>query len=140
MIDLLVKDLDKEMQESKVEEQSSQKAYEAMMGEAQTKRAADSKSLAQLGTKKATTEENLQNEKDNKAAATKDLLATVEFLQSVHTECDWCLQNHEARKAARTSEIESLANAKAVLSGADYSFVQVQQGRHGRRGFLAKVA
>lgn len=140
MIDLLVNDLDKEMQESKVEEGSSQKSYEALMAEAQSKRAADSKSVAQLGTKKATTEENLQNERDNKAAATKELLATVEFLQSVHSECDWCLQNHEARKAARSSEIESLANAKAVLSGADYSFVQLQQRRHGRRGLLAKVA
>merc|ERR1719188_2767071 len=45
MIDLLVADLDKEMQEAKVLETDSQKEYEEMMAESAAKRAQDSKSL-----------------------------------------------------------------------------------------------
>merc|ERR1712151_832254 len=48
---------------------------------------------------------------------------------------DWLLQYFDARQAARTGEIESLKQAKAVLSGADYSLLQ--QNVH-RAGFLAK--
>merc|ERR1712226_1592293 len=45
MIDLLVGDLDKEMQEAEVTEKDSQKEYAEMMAESATKRADDSKSL-----------------------------------------------------------------------------------------------
>merc|ERR1712203_752996 len=45
MIDLLVADLDKEMQESDVEEKDAQKEYEEMMADSASKRAEDSKSL-----------------------------------------------------------------------------------------------
>ena len=34
--------------------------------------------------------------------------------------CDFILANFEIRRAARTSEMESLQNAKAVLNGADF--------------------
>ena len=37
---------------------------------------------------------------------------------------DWLLQYFDVRAEARKSEIESLTTAKAVLSGADFSFVQ----------------
>ena len=42
---------------------------------------------------------------------------------------DWLLKNADARKAARNHEIDGLGNAKAVLSGADYSFVQTKTVR-----------
>merc|ERR1712087_143402 len=45
MIDLLVKDLDKEMQEAEVTEKNAQEEYEAMMADSAAKRAADSKSI-----------------------------------------------------------------------------------------------
>merc|ERR1740121_2442805 len=45
MVDLLVADLDKEMQEAKVSEKNSQQEYEAMMKGSAAKRAADSKSI-----------------------------------------------------------------------------------------------
>merc|ERR1719215_2291074 len=44
MIDLLVADLDKEVQEATVNEKNAQEEYETMMSDASAKRAADSKS------------------------------------------------------------------------------------------------
>merc|ERR1711972_750717 len=48
MIDLLIADLDKEMQEASVDEKNSQEEYETMMAESAAKRAADSKSITDM--------------------------------------------------------------------------------------------
>ena len=93
MIDLLVKDLDKEMQESEVMEKDAQAEYETMMEESANKRAADAKSMTTKESEKAAAEEALETEKDKKTVTTKDLLATVDYIQSLHGECDWILKN-----------------------------------------------
>ena len=48
-------------------------------------------------------------------------MATAETLKDLHLECDWLTANFDARKEARAGEVESLKQAKAVLSGADFS-------------------
>merc|ERR1719224_256612 len=102
-------------------EKDAQAEYETMMEESANKRAADAKSMTTKESEKAAAEEALQTEKDKKTVTTKDLLATVDYIQSLHGECDWILKNFDARKAARTSEIEAIGEAKAVLNGADFS-------------------
>merc|ERR1719379_468500 len=84
MIDLLVKDLDKEMQEETVSEKDAQADYETMMGDAAAKRAADSKLMTEKEGAKADTEEMLQAETDKKAATTKEgaKADTEEMLQA----------------------------------------------------------
>merc|ERR1719159_2056106 len=80
MIDLLVKDLEKEMQEETVSEKDAQADYETMMGDAAAKRAADSKLMTEKEGAKADTEEALQAETDKKAATAK--ADTEEALQA----------------------------------------------------------
>jgi len=134
MINLLIKDLDKEMTTSKTAEADAQKDYEALMADAAEKRAADAKSMAEKEASKASAEEELQAEKDKKNANAKELMAILEYLAGVHSECDWLIKFYDVRKNARDSEIESLHNAKAVLNGADYSLLQVNRAV----GFLAR--
>merc|ERR1719476_448800 len=134
MIDLLVADLDKEMQESTLLEKDSQSEYEQMMADSAAKRAQDSKSLTDKNSAKASEEEALQAESDNKAGASKELALTLEYIGSLHAECDWLLKYYDVRKAARTGEIEALGRAKAVLNGADYSLLQ----RPSQRSFLRR--
>merc|ERR1712217_815449 len=102
----------KEMQESEVEETDAQKEYEEMMAESATKRADDAKSLADKASAKAAQEEALQAETDKRDAAKSELMATLEYISSVHGECDWLLKFFDARKSARTEEIEALGRAK----------------------------
>merc|ERR1719327_2402525 len=121
MIDLLVKDLDKEMQEETVSEKDAQADYEAMMGDAAAKRAADSKLITEKEGAKAEAEEALQTETDKKAETTKTLMEELTYIKDLHVECDWLLKFYDVRKSARDSEIDALGKAKAVLSGADFS-------------------
>merc|ERR1719473_767195 len=134
MIDLLVKELDKEMTVAKTEETDAQDDYETAMKDSQEKRATDSKTLTDKEGAKADLEADLEGYKADKASATKELAATLQYIASLHAECDWLLQYFEVREEARTSEIDSLEKAKAVLSGADYSLVQTKKHNYLRRG------
>merc|ERR1719248_76594 len=124
MIDLLVKDLDKEMTEATAEEKDAQGDYEQMMSDSAEKRAADSKSITEKEAVKADLEAALQEQTAKKASTSKELAATLEYIASLHAECDWLLKFYDVRKEARAGEVEALGKAKAILSGADYSLVQ----------------
>merc|ERR1719426_253822 len=134
MIDLLVKDLDKEMTVAKTEEKDAQGDYEQMMKDSAEKRADDSKTLANKESALADNEATLQKSTDDKVSTEKELAATLGYIQSLHAECDWLLKYFDVRKEARTSEIDALGKAKAVLSGADYSLVQMKSQK-----FLTKA-
>jgi len=133
MIDLLVKDLDKEMTEAETGEKDAQGDYETMMKDSAEKRTLDLKSIAHKGETKAAMEADLEEHSTAKASAKKELAATLAYIQSLHSECDWLMQYFEVRKKARAGEIDSLVDAKAVLSGSDYSLMQTK-----RRSFLAR--
>merc|ERR1719453_2837335 len=96
-----------------------------MMKASATKRAEDSKMIEDKMSAKAGMEEDLQQSNDEKASKAKELMATHKYLEDLHLECDWLLKNYDLRKEARASEVDALKKAKAVLSGADYSFMQV---------------
>jgi len=124
MIDLLIKDLDKEMTEAETEEKDAQADYEKLMADSAEKRTVDTKSLTDKEAGKADLEASLEAHKESKAAAGKELMATLKYIQSLHAECDWLIKYYDVRKEARAGEIDSLTKAKAILSGADFSFIQ----------------
>mmetsp|Transcript_80139 Transcript_80139/g.151373 ORF Transcript_80139/g.151373 Transcript_80139/m.151373 type:complete len:711 (-) Transcript_80139:48-2180(-) len=124
MIDTLIKDLTKEMTEAETAEKEAQADYETTMGESATKRAQDTKTMADKEAAKAEISADLLKHTDDKTATSQSLMATTKVLADMHGECDWLLQNFDVRKEARLGEVESLKQAKAVLSGADYSLAQ----------------
>lgn len=134
MMDMLIADLDKEMTEAETEEKDGQADYEQMMRSSATKRAADSKTLTEKESTKASLEADLESHHEARKAASKELMATEQYIHSLHAECDWLVKYFDVRKEARASEIDALGNAKAVLSGADYSLVQTKSSN-----FLGKA-
>jgi len=129
MMDLLVKDLDKEMQTAEVEEKNGKEEYEQTIVDAAEKRRQDSKSLVDKTASKADMEGSLEKSISDRKADTKSLMGTTKYIASLHAECDWLLQYFDVRKQARADEIDSLEKAKAVLSGADYSLLQRPDAR-----------
>merc|ERR1719159_2021264 len=125
MMDALVKDLDKEMTEAEVEEKDAQADYEQMMKDSADKRAEESKSLTDKESALADLEAGLEQQTADLTSTQKELAATNQYIHSLHLECDWLLKYFDMRKEARDGEIDALGKAKAVLSGADYSLVQM---------------
>jgi hypothetical protein len=120
MIDLLVKDLDKEITESEVEEKNAQANYEQGMQDSKDKRKQDSEALTEKTAAKADSEAALEAHTEAKKSAESELMATHEVIAALHNECDFLLKYYDARKEARNGEIDSLQNAKSVLSGANF--------------------
>merc|ERR1719272_495156 len=133
MMDSMVADVNKEMQEMEFEEKDAQKEYEQFMADSADKRADDSKTTADKVGVKADTEATLQKNTEGLAAKNKEAMANAEYISSLHGECDWLISNYDARKEARTGEIDGLKKAKAVLSGADYALVQRASHKHLRK-------
>merc|ERR1711979_76326 len=124
MIDLLIKDLDKELTEAETNEKDAQADYAQCMKDSAAKRTTAARVLTEKNSAKADTEANLQAHTTAKAAGGKELMATMKYISSLHAECDWLLQYFDVRKEARAGEVDSLQRAKAVLSGADFSLIQ----------------
>merc|ERR1719350_1985803 len=121
MINMLITDLDKEMTQMTTDEKDDQAEYEKFVADAAAKRASDSKSIADKEEAKANLEAETQKMTEELKATMKAAMDKAAFIKDLHLDCDWLVANFEARKAARAGEVQSLRDAKAVLSGADYS-------------------
>jgi len=121
MMDLLLKDLDVESTEMQVTEQQAQEDYEQFMDDAASKRLADSKSITDKNFVKADAQTDLQDAKSDHKNSFNEMMANDKATMALHSSCDWLMQYFDIRKEARTDEISSLKNAKAILSGATYS-------------------
>merc|ERR1719217_167873 len=136
MLDMMVEEIDKEMTVAEAEEKDAQEDYEKMMADSADKRAEDSKTMTDKEGAKAEMEGELEQHKSDKMATYKEMVETGEYIAALHSECDWLLENFEARKEARTGEIEAMAKAKDVLNGADYSLLQVEKPNRSNRKYL----
>merc|ERR1719213_281228 len=123
MMDGLKNDLESEIQEMQMEEKDAQEDYVALMADAAEKRATDSKSVTVKEGAKAELEDEIQKTKDAKKATDGELMESNKYLAELHDDCDFLVEHYEERKEARANEIDALGKVKAVLSGADYSFV-----------------
>merc|ERR1719160_882467 len=140
LIDRLANDLKMEMQEDDMEEKEAQKDYEETMKQSGKKRAQDSKTIVEKEQQKAEGEALLQKAKEAHKGETDEHTALTEYIADLHGQCDFLIQNFEKRKEARTNEIEAIKKAKAVLAGADFSFVQVSETKQVEKpGFLQKA-
>merc|ERR1719264_2296964 len=124
MINILITDLDKDMTGAETTEKDAQADYAAMMVDSAEQRTNDSKTLADKAASKAALEGELQAHKAERKSLGKELAATLEYIATLHADCDWLLKYFDMRREARASEVDALGNARAVLNGADYALVQ----------------
>merc|ERR1719160_2244027 len=120
LMDMMVREIETDMKDAAYEEKTSQADYAKLMEESEATRAANSKGIITKTASKAETEGKLDAAKDAHTAVSTDLDLIVATLGDLHMQCDFLLQNYDLRKEARTNEVESLKNAKAILSGADF--------------------
>merc|ERR1719159_512780 len=120
LMDMMVREIETDMKDAEYEEKTSQEDYGKLMAESEETRAANSKGITTKASAKATLEGKLEAEKGVLADTKEDLDLIATTLSDLHAQCDFLLQNYDLRKEARTNEIESLKNAKAILSGANF--------------------
>merc|ERR1719161_1285138 len=122
LMDMIVKEMESEMKEAEYEEKTAQKEYAELMAESQATRAQNTKSITDKEVSKANLEGKLTTAKESKSLSAEKLMEIHSYEQDLHVSCDFIMENFDMRKEARTNEMESLKNAKAVLSGANFGF------------------
>jgi len=121
MIEKLIQDAKQLMVKSKQSENEAQAGYEALVADTND-------SVDDLAKQVASKTEEVAKAKKDKINAEGDLADTMEELEGLfkynsdlHAECDYVMKNFGVRQKARGEEIESLQQAKQILSGADLS-------------------
>lgn len=120
LMDMITKELAADAKDAGFEEKTAQTDYAELMSAAQASRASDTKSIVDKNAAKATVEEKLMSTKKSRTLTTEELDMISSYIGDLHVSCDFIMQNFDLRKEARTAEIESLKNAKAVLAGASF--------------------
>merc|ERR1719428_933366 len=115
------------MKESEFDEKDAQKDYEKMMKDSAEKRAEDSKTMTDKQSALAQIEGELQQHKSDKMSTGKQLQETMLYTARLHGDCDFLMQNYDARKEAREAEMSSLRDSEDTLKGADYSLLQASR-------------
>merc|ERR1719472_136927 len=121
LLNRLSKDLQDGITDAEHDEKTSQKDYETLMSDSSTSRAQKAESITEKEAAKADLDLKVENASERKTSLEADLLNIKDYLSKLHAQCDFLTENYDMRKTARETELESLANAKAVLSGANFS-------------------
>jgi len=120
LMDMFIKDLKTDYTESKHAEEMAQKDYENLMSSSQKNRAEMAKSITGKESAKADWSEKIEIANTDLATTTQALAKVKEMIAGLHKSCDFLIENYDARKEARTNEVEGLKNSKSVLSGASF--------------------
>jgi len=105
-------------------EEDGQAAYEAFVKETNGSISAKSKDIVNKSQNKAKAEAGLVEAKEDKSAVVLELEQLGNVNAELHQSCDYVLKNFEIRQTARSEEIEALKQAKAILGGAKFAFLQ----------------
>merc|ERR1719451_22512 len=120
LMDMLLKELQDGIVEAENEEKTAQMDYERLMSESQESRATMVESITSKEVAKADLDSKIEATKEKKTSEEAQLTNIKQTLAQLHADCDFLMENYDLRKAARSNEIEGLANAKSVLSGANF--------------------
>jgi len=105
----------------KIGEQKSQEEYASFVAATTASIEADRQAISSAeentasanGAKSETEEAQLGND--------GELTKLNELLRGIHTDCDFVLKYFDVRQSARKEEMDAITEAKAILSGADFS-------------------
>merc|ERR1719506_2057551 len=102
-------------------EEDAQKAYEDFVKDTNNSMEEKNKDIVHKSEIKAKAEADLVQAKDDKDAVLLELEQLGNYKAELHSSCDFIVKNFDIRQTARDEEVEALKQAKAILSGADFS-------------------
>merc|ERR1719207_27860 len=108
-------------------ENAAQKAYEEYISDSNAAVAAATANVMSKTEAMAMADKDKIQASESRDATIQDLLLLGEHNVALHQDCDFLIKNFDVRQSARSDEIESLANAKAIFSGANFGFLQKHQ-------------
>ena len=118
MINKIVEDSKDIEAEAMKDEQSAQANYETFIADSNNSIKQLSEEIASNQEAQSNKEADKVNAETAKSDAEKELEMLANYKADLHQSCDFVMKNFEVRQQAMTNEIEAIAEAKAILSGA----------------------
>jgi hypothetical protein len=116
----IITDAEAEEKELDVTEQNSQRRYSEFVTDATASIEADRAAIQENEKMVASTEAEKAEVEEDQLANDAELDRLAKLLKAHHLDCDFLLKYYDLRQKYRAEEIDSIADAKAILSGADY--------------------
>merc|ERR1719310_1721613 len=118
MLEEIIADVKQTVDQAMRSEQDAQSAYENFMKDSNKSIKKTTQSISDMTGAKAQAKEELTMAKTDFKQTMTELQGLDGTNADLHKSCDYLLKNFETRQQARAAEMEALAEAKAVLSGA----------------------
>merc|ERR1719330_758166 len=117
----IIQDCEVEEQELNLDEQHAQKLYAEFVAATTAAIEADRAAIEEKSIRKGEAKGAKSDTEDEQLANDDQLAKQRDLLKAHHAECDYLLMYFDIRQQARQEEMDSIEDAKAVLSGADFS-------------------
>jgi hypothetical protein len=118
MLEEVLADTKKTEDEAMASEADSQSAYENFMKDSNKSIKKTTQSVSDMTGSRAAAKEELSMAKTDFGQTMTELEGLDQTNADLHKSCDFTLQNFDARQKARAAEMDALAEAKSILSGA----------------------
>merc|ERR1719408_823411 len=118
MLEEVLADTKKTEDQAMASEQDEQSAYENFMKDSNKSIKKTTQAISDMTGTKASAKEDLTMTKTDFKQTMTDLENLDGTKADIHRSCDFVLENFDARQQARSAEMDALAEAKAILSGA----------------------
>lgn len=118
LINKIVEDSKAIEEEAMKDEQSAQSNYETFVADSNNTIKQLEDEIASNLEAKSNRESDKVNAETSKSDAENELDMLANYKADLHQSCDFVMKNFEVRQQAMTNEIEAIAEAKAILSGA----------------------
>merc|ERR1719262_691038 len=105
LMEMLAKELEDGITESKNDEDTAQKDYERMMEDSQKTRATNVESITSDEAAKADLDTKVESTKQQKTSQEAELANINGYITQLHANCDFLVDNYDLRKAARANEV-----------------------------------
>jgi len=116
----IIKDAEIAEQELAQSEQKAQQDYASLVKDATASIEADRTAIDQKTAQVAESSSERSETEEAQIANGEDLSNQGNLLKAHHLECDYLVKYYTMRQQARAEEMDSIKDAKAILSGADF--------------------
>merc|ERR1719163_50614 len=124
MLEQIIRDTETLEAEAIKAESDAQKAYEEYVKDTNKSIEEKTRDITNKTEEKATAEADKVAAEEAKETAMNEQQQLMNENADLHKSCDFTLKNFDIRQEARDQEVEALRQAKAILSGAKFLFLQ----------------
>merc|ERR1719160_946477 len=121
LLSMIIEDAGRTVDEMNADEQTSQADYSEYVATTTASIEADREAIAAKEKQVASTESEKSETEESQLANQASLDKLAELLQGIHNQCDFILKYFDIRQKSRAEEMDAIEEAKAILSGADFS-------------------